>query len=90
MPAVSIRPARITAAYEEQVVELAERAMAEFMHVSQAQSPLCSYMLLLRIIMQEKTTTTSRNNGWNSSTWLSTCVSLRKAHWLVFDELAGV
>ncbi|CAM6044284.1 unnamed protein product [Sphagnum compactum] len=40
MPSVSIRPARITAAYEEQVMELAERAMAEFMHVSQAQSPL--------------------------------------------------
>lgn len=40
MPSVSIRPARITQAYEEQVVELAERAMAEFMHVSQAQSPL--------------------------------------------------
>jgi hypothetical protein len=39
MPAVSIYPARITAAYEEQVVELAKRAMAEFMHVSQAQSP---------------------------------------------------
>jgi hypothetical protein len=40
MLAVSVHPARITAAYEEQVVELAERAMAEFMHVSQAKSPL--------------------------------------------------
>jgi hypothetical protein len=40
MPAISIHHARITAVYEEQVVELAKRAMAEFMHVSQAQNPL--------------------------------------------------
>jgi hypothetical protein len=40
MHVVSIHLARITATYEEQVVELVERAMVEFKHVSQAQSLL--------------------------------------------------